>query len=209
MFWLQTMADKMSLEVFVVVGSFLEEIIGPIPSPFIMTTAAIMAQRQNIPFWELILVISLGVTIKTFIALLEYVLADKASVLVLDKYGSFIGVSRKEVEGWGRILTGKWWDDLVLFFLRAIPIFPTLLITLACGVIKYSKKSFIVTTFLGMYARSALYVWIGYFGYGNMEEIYKYTKDNLWTFGVWSLSVGIVLLAIYWFRDRIRKLFER
>jgi len=209
MFWLQDVAAKTRLEFFMVIGSFVEEIVGPIPSPFIMTTAAIIAQKQGYPFWELILIVSLGVAVKTIIALLGYFLADKAAILVLDKYGQYLGTSRKEVEGWGEMLTGKWWDDVVLFLLRAIPIFPTLLVTLACGVIKYSKKAFVLTTFFGLYARSMFYIWIGYFGYGNMENIYIFVKDNLMAIGVWSLLVGVALLAIYWFRDRIRKLIGR
>lgn len=209
MLWLQEMAVKTRLEVFVTFGSLIEEVVGPIPSPFIMTTAAIIAQEQGYPFWELIFIVSLGVAVKTIIALLGYFIADKAAILVLDKYGYYLGTSRKDVEGWGKMLTGKWWDDLLLFSLRAIPIFPTLLVTLACGAIKYSKKAFVLTTFFGLYARSLLYIWIGYFGYGNMEEIYVYIKDNLLNIGIWSLFLGLVMLAIYWFRDRIRKLIER
>lgn len=207
--WLQEMAGTTRLEVFVTVGSLIEEIVGPIPSPFIMTTAAVIAQEQGYPFWELILIVSLGVAVKTLIAVFGYFVADKAAILVLDKYGQYLGTSRKEVEEWGKMLTGKWWDDLLLFLLRAVPIFPTLLVTLACGVIKYSKKAFVLTTFFGLYARSLLYIWIGYFGYGNMEEIYVYVKDNLMSIGVWSLVLGLSLLAIYWFRDRIRKLIGK
>ncbi len=207
--WLQRMAESTRLEVFVAFGSLIEEIVGPIPSPFIMTTAAVIAQEQGYPFWELILVVSLGVAVKTLIAIFGYFIADKAAILVLDKYGQYLGVTRKEVEEWGKMLTGRWWDDLLLFLLRAIPIFPTLLVTLACGVIKYSKKSFVLTTFFGLYARSLLYIWIGYFGYGNLEEIYIYVKDNLMSIGVWSLVLGLILFAIYWFRDRIRKLIEK
>lgn len=206
--WLQQIAQDTRLEVFVVVGSFIEEIVGPIPSPFIMTTAAIIAKEQNYPFWELLLIISLGAFAKTLMAMLGYFVADKASFLVVGKWGKYIGINREDVEGWGKMLKGKWWDDLLLLSLRAIPIFPTLLVTLACGFVKYPKKAFVLTTFWGIYMRSALYIWIGYFGYGNMENIYNYVKDNLLNISVIALVLGILLSIGYWFRKTIVGLFR-
>lgn len=206
--WLQQMAIDTRLEVFVVVGSLVEELVGPIPSPFIMTTAAIIAQEQGYPFWEVLLVTFLAAFVKTIMAIFGYFVADKASYLVVGKWGKYVGISSGDVEGWGKILKGKWWDDLLLLSLRAIPIFPTLLVTLACGFVKYPKKAFISMTFWGIYLRSVLYVWIGYFGYGNLENMYNYVKDNLLGFSLTVLFVGVVLSVAYWFREKIVSKFK-
>lgn len=206
--WLQQMAIDTRLEVFVVVGSLIEELVGPIPSPFIMTTAAIIAQEQGYPFWEVLLVTFLAAFVKTIMAIFGYFVADKASYLVVGKWGKYIGISSGDVEGWGRMLKGKWWDDVLLLALRAIPIFPTLLVTLACGFVKYPKKAFISMTFWGIYLRSVLYVWIGYFGYGNLENVYNYVRENLLNISVIALVLGIVLSVGYWFRKTIIGLFK-
>ncbi len=206
--WLQQMAIDTRLEVFVVIGSLIEELVGPIPSPFIMTTAAIIAQEQGYPFWELLFITFLAAFVKTVMAILGYFIADKASHLVVGKWGKYVGINSGDVESWGKILKGKWWDDLLLLSLRAIPIFPTLLVTLACGFVKYPKKAFISTTFWGIYMRSVLYVWIGYFGYGNMERIYIYIQSNLLNISIIVLVLGIVLSTMYWFRDKIVSRFK-
>ena len=41
--WLETLSQTINLQLFVIIGSFLEEIIAPIPSPFVMTTTAALA----------------------------------------------------------------------------------------------------------------------------------------------------------------------
>ena len=47
--YLEKLAQYVPLEVFTVVGTFLEEVIAPIPSPFVLTTAGTITKAQNNP----------------------------------------------------------------------------------------------------------------------------------------------------------------
>ncbi len=201
--WLQKMAQVMSVEAFVVLGSFVEELIAPIPAPFIMTTAAVIAKEQNYPLVEFALIVFLGSLVKTIMAVLVFVIMDKAEDAILRKFGRFLGITHVEIEKAGHMLRGKWWDDLLLFTLRAVPVFPTLLVTMACGFIKYPVKPFITMTFLGLVARNILYVLVGYFGFGQGDLIYEAVRGNLTLSIVVVVVVGILGFLVYWFKERI------
>src|SRR3990172_11487554 len=99
---IKTLANTIPLDGFAFIGSFMEEIIAPIPSPLVMTTAGTLAHTQNHTlfylFW-LAAVASLGKTIASW---LYYVLADKTENLVLTRFGKYVGISHKEIKNIGR-----------------------------------------------------------------------------------------------------------
>ncbi len=204
--WLEKLALSIRLEYFVVLGSILEEIIVPIPSPFVMTTAAFVAKAQNLDLWQVSSVCVAAALAKVFMSWFFYVITDKAEDIIVGKFGKYIGITHRNVEKIGIMLTGKWWNDVVLFLLRAIPIFPTSLVTIAAGVIKYPVKPFLVVTFIGTLVRNYFYVWVGYFGYDQFNKYFSYFKENVWTLiGFCLLLVGFVF-GLMKLKDR---LFEK
>ena len=169
---IKTLAYTIPLDVFAFIGSFMEEIIAPIPSPLVMTTAGTLAHTQNHTllylFW-LALVASLGKTIASW---LYYVLADKTEDLVLTRFGKFIGVSHNEIESIGRHFNGTWKDDVILLAVRALPIMPTSLVSVVCGFIKLNMRTYLQSTFIGYFIRSFIFLYLGYTGmatYGNLS----------------------------------------
>ncbi len=170
--WLESLAQQTSLEIFTVIASFLEEIVAPIPSPFVMTTAAVIGQAQNYTYLQLFWVIILGSIAKTIAAVGVYYIVDKAEDVVVGKFGKYIGISHKEVEKIGSILTKTWYDDVLLFVARALPIVPSTLVSVAAGAIKYNLRSYIFMTFLGNIFRSAFYLWVGYVGAETAAKIW-------------------------------------
>ena len=170
---IKTLATTIPLDVFAFIGSFLEEIIAPIPSPLVMTTAGTLAHTQNHTllylFW-LALAASLGKTIASW---LYYVLADKSEDLVLTRFGKYVGVSHKEVENIGKHFNGTWKDDVILLVLRSLPIMPTSLVSVVCGFIKLNMRTYLQSTFIGYFIRSFIFLYIGYTGmatYGNVSN---------------------------------------
>jgi membrane protein DedA with SNARE-associated domain len=162
--WLTNLSTAISLEFFVLLGSFLEEIIAPIPSPFVMTQAAILAKVQNYSMFNLAVIVVIAALAKTASSYLLYFITDKAEDIVIGKFGKYFGVSHTEIEKIGKWLTNSWWDDVLLFLARALPFVPTSLVTVAAGVIKYDLKSFLLMTFLGSVVRNIFYLWVGYYG---------------------------------------------
>jgi membrane protein DedA with SNARE-associated domain len=159
-------AELVPLQVFVFFGAFLEEVIAPIPSPFVMTLAGSVAQSQGYAFWYLFVVATIASTGKTIGAIFLYWLADKAEDLVLSRFGKFVGITHKEVEKFGQKLSGTNRDFLTLLVIRSTPVIPSAPVSLICGFIKVDKKQFIVATFLGTIIRDFVYL---YFGYTSLE----------------------------------------
>jgi len=161
---LKNLATKLPLSWFCFIGSFVEEIIGPIPSPAIlMTSGSIVAQRGT--HWTYLLILAIFASAgKTLASWIVYFIADKAEDFLLSKYGKLLGVSHKNVEKIGSYFNGTWKDDFLVFLFRVIPIFPTTTVSVASGFIKLDQKSFIRSTFLGFFIRSLFILYLGYQG---------------------------------------------
>lgn len=176
--WLAALATSVSLEVFVVVAGFLEEIIAPIPSPFVMTTAAALAKAQNLSTLHVGFIVLLAAAAKTASSYLIYVIVDKAEDVVVGRYGKYFGVNHESIERIGKMLDKSKWDDVLLFFARAIPVVPTSVVTVVAGVIKYNPKSFLLMTFLGGIIRNLFYLWIAYFGIDVIDALFTQFKQS-------------------------------
>lgn len=187
--FLESQAMVVPLELFVTIGSFVEEVIAPIPSPVVMVLAGTLANTQNQPLWYLALLAIFGAFGKTLGAWVLYIIADKLEDIVIGKFGKFLGVTHKEVESIGKKLNGGWQDNVFLFITRAVPIIPSAPVSIACGAIKLNQKTFISSTFAGTYVRNLMYLYLGYAGFGNYKEI----SQGLEGFE----SIGQLLLFIF------------
>lgn len=154
------------MELFTFFGAILEEVIAPIPSPFVMTLAGSVAQSQGNAFWYLFVLAVIGATGKTLGSAILYWLADKVEDLVLSRLGKFIGITHEEVEKFGQKLSGTRRDFVTLLVIRSTPVIPSAPISLICGFIKVDFKQFITATFFGTIVRDFVYL---YFGYTSLE----------------------------------------
>lgn len=205
--WLEQIATNISLELFVVVGAFLEEIIAPIPSPFVMATAAVIAKEQNYMLLQLAFVILIGAIAKTASTYVVYVAADKAEDVLIGKMGKYVGIDHSHIEKIGNILRGTWWDDVLLFLSRAIPLVPTFPISAAAGVIKYNLKSYILLTFIGSIIRNVFYLWIGYFGYAQIEKLWNALKEQPVLVALILMILVVSVVAVIKLKDYLYEIF--
>jgi len=198
---IKTLAHTIPLDVFAFIGSFLEEIIAPIPSPLVMTTAGTLAHTQNHTllylFW-LALAASAGKTIASW---LYYVLADKTEDLILTRFGKVIGVSHNEIESIGKHFNGTWRDDVILLVVRALPIMPTSLVSVVCGFIKLNMRTYLQSTFIGYFIRSFIFLYIGYTGmatYGNVSNDFVSVESFIKIVS----GAGLILFLVWIFYKR-------
>jgi len=201
--WLEHLSQTINLQLFVVIGSFLEEIIAPIPSPFVMTTAAALAQSQDYVFSQLAILVIVASFAKTVSSCLIYVASDKLEDVVIGKLGKYVGLSHKLIEQIGSFLTGTWVDDFLMILARALPFVPTILVSAGAGVIKYNKKSFVITTFLGIIIRNAFYLWVGYVGWHQVENLWLTNKNNPVFIALLIISCLILLYALLKIKDHL------
>lgn len=169
--YIAQLSERVPLELFTFIGSFLEEIIAPIPSPLVTTAAGTLAEAQGYMPIALLLFGCIAALGKTLGSLLIYVVADKAEDFLLIRIGPRIGVTHADVEKIGSYLRGSIRDYFFLIFIRTLPIVPSLPISVAAGVIKIKLSLYISTTFIGSFLRSMIFLIIGYVGFSAYEEI--------------------------------------
>lgn len=203
--YLEKMSQHVPLEVFTIVGTFLEEVIAPIPSPFVLTTAGSITAAQSKPLSYILFISLLGAISKTLGGLLLYVISDKAEDFLFSKFGKFIGVTQGEIEKIGKYLNGGWRDKVVLFVLRALPIAPSSPISITCGLIKLNIKTFLVTTFFGTIIRNLAYLYLGYTGLAAADSVASGLQTGE-SIGQIVVIVGIVSLLTWGYSKR-KKLF--
>lgn len=197
--WLENLAARVPLEVFALLGSFIEELVAPIPSPIIMTMAGTIAGAQGRPLFYLLVVAVISSVAKTGAGVLLYVVADKSLDFLISRFGKFLGISHDEIEKIGAYISHSWKDDVVLFLLRSIPVMPSSPISITCGAIKINFKTFLWATFFGSIIRSMFYLYLGYSGLDAARSLLE-GMDSLETlFKVLFVAVlgGAVLWGYY------------
>lgn len=152
------------LEVFVFIGSVIEEIVAPIPSPAVMLIAGSVSEMQGRGLWALALLAVIGAIGKTAGASVVYMVADKAEDLLMSSCGKFFKLSKDDVEKLGSKLGNGMRDYVVMTFLRAMPVMPSIVISAGSGLLKLPLRLFLISTFLGTIIRDGFYLYAGYAG---------------------------------------------
>jgi LPXTG-motif cell wall-anchored protein len=200
---LEAWAQHVPLEIFTFFGSFIEEVIAPIPSPFVPMLAGSIAKAQEHFFWYLTILSLIGAAGKVGGAWLVYVISDKAEDVVIGKFGRFLGVSHKEVESLGKKFNGGWRDGILLFFLRTAPIIPSTVVSVCSGVIKIDMRVYIIATFMGTIVRDFFYLYVGFTGVETLRHLVE-GFDSIESVLQALAGLAIVILVgwIYWKRKR-------
>lgn len=203
--WLEGLAQQLPLLLFVPIGSFLEEIVAPIPSPLVMVLAGSLAEAQKQPLLAVLLLAAIGSLAKTFGSWIYYFLSDKLEDVVIGKFGKFIGVSHKQIESIGAKLNGGWQDNVFLFLSRALPIIPSAPVSVACGIIKVNMRTYLSSTFFGNFVRNLIYLYLGFAGVENYKQVVEQAEgaESIGKIILFVVLAGVVIVA-YWKRGKIK-----
>lgn len=186
-------SSAVPVEVFVFLGSFVEDILAPIPSPLVTTMAGTIAQASGYGWSGLVVLALLAAAGKTCGAVLFYILADKAEDLLMVRIGPKIGVSHQDLEGVGRYFTGSSKDYAMIILARAAPFIPSMPISVVAGILKVPMRLFIITTFVGTFIRGGIFLVIGFIGleeFGNMMAWLESLES------LTQVAIGLTVLAI-------------
>lgn len=193
---LEGFASRTPLELFSLLGAFIEELIAPIPSPFVMTLAGSITKAHQKALWYLLVVAIIGSFGKTLAGWILYFITDKAEDLVMTKLGKFFGVTHESIEKLGKYFAGGKKDAIVLGIMRSIPIMPSSPISIMCGFLKINIKTFIIFTFLGSIIRNLFFLYLGYTGLAASESITQ-GIDSFETIGK-IVFMAILLAGLFW-----------
>ena len=153
--------SQIPLEFIIFTGSIIEEIFPPLPSPLIVIITKMSTSPNSYSLLYLSFIAIIAAVGKTLGALFLYVLGDKGEDIIIRRFGGLLGVSHISLEKMGKRFSRGWKDNLLLFFLRALPIIPTTPVSLMCGVIKLNLGTFVASTFIGLFVRIFALFYIG------------------------------------------------
>ncbi|MEK7511090.1 MAG: VTT domain-containing protein [Patescibacteria group bacterium] len=202
---LTSLAYVLPLELFVFFGSFIEEIVAPIPSVLITTLAGSLALAAGYGWWGLLWLAALASVGKSIGCAILYVIADKAEDFLLVRLGPKIGITHAEVERVGKYFTGGVRDYLILIFIRALPLSPSLPISVGAGIIKIPFGLYNIATFIGNLIRSLLFIAVGYTGFSAYQNLLNQATsiESLIQIAL-AVCLGLFVLYIYYLR-RVRE----
>jgi membrane protein DedA with SNARE-associated domain len=190
----------------VFLASIIEEIIAPIPSTLVIMGSSFLILK-GYPLTAdsivrllvyVVLPASAGVTVGSlFVYALGYFLGSP----FIKRWGKYMGVSWEDIEkAEGRFSSGQS-DNLILFTLRAVPVVPSVAISIFCGFIRYRLRDYIIFTLLGSLVRGFILGILGWqFGmfYLEISQQISFLEELV-------LLLLVVVLAIYLYRKKLKK----
>ncbi|MBW6441289.1 histidine phosphatase family protein [Patescibacteria group bacterium] len=204
--YLEGLAQHVPLELFTLIGTFIEEFIAPIPSPFVLATAGSITKAQNNPLIYLVFIAFIGSIGKTFGGWLLYLITDKMEDIFTSKFGKFIGITSGDIEKIGSYFNGTKRDWLILFLIRSFPPAPSSPVSITCGLIKIKMRTFLTASFLGNIIRNLAYLYIGYAGLAASEEFMRGMEKTESVTQI--IVVGLLLAVLIWGYKQRKKFFS-
>ncbi len=195
-------AHSLPLEFFSFMVSFLDEVIPPIPSPSVMLVTGSVAMVQDYHIYGLIILALLGGLGKTLGASVVYLVVDKVEDIFAGKITKFLGITHEKIESFGARLKGGPKDYLIMIVLRAIPVIPSVLISIGSGLLKVPFKLFIISTFIGSALRDFIYIYIGYLGTNVAISLFKRIAGIKSWMEILAVAGAILLIAYLYYRRR-------
>lgn len=184
------------VEIFVTLGSFLEEIISPIPGPLVLTTGGVIAFAKGYNHFQVLALVLISTFAKTIGTYFFYYLADKSENWLLKVLEKWFGFHTKSLEYFGKYLNNTSADDVVLVILRALPVIPSLPVSVLCGLLKINVKTYIISTFIGFFIKNTAFIYIGYLGITSFDMFvneFQFFNMSL----LIPLLVCVLLLGLY------------
>ncbi|MEY3784149.1 MAG: hypothetical protein RLZZ230_471 [Candidatus Parcubacteria bacterium] len=198
------LAHSLPLEWFVLLASFIEEVIAPIPSLAVLLTTGSFAAIQGKTILTLIPLVLLAVIGKTIGSIIVYYFSNKIGDLTIIKLGKFFNINRGDLELLRNKITNTKKDYLLLTLFRAIPIVPSAIVSVGCGVLKIPLRIFIFSTVIGSLIRDGITIYVGYTGLKILHSIATSSatvESNLQT-----ILITIVILSLAYLYIKQKKL---
>ncbi len=181
---------------FVTCGTFLEEVIAPIPSVVVLIPAGAAAQLQHLPVWYLFVLVLFAAVGRVLGGLVLYWLADKFEDIIFAKGRTYFGVNHRQMEQFGKKIGKNKREWFLLFSMTAVPFFPGALVSLACGFIRVPYGVFITTTFFGTIVSGMVYLYIGYAGLQVASILHGFEL------AMYGVVVAVLAVGLYWLLHR-------
>ncbi|TAL48884.1 hypothetical protein EPN83_02915 [Patescibacteria group bacterium] len=184
----------------VFLASFIEEVIAPIPSAFVLLASGFLflaGLKGFVLFQTLVFKIALAAAAGlTLGSLVIYGLSYFLGKPFIERWGKWLDVSWDAIQKTEERFAKGPGDELFLFFSRSIPIIPSVVITAFSGLIRIPLRTYILWSFLGTIVRASILAFLGY-KVGGFYETYIATINRFENVIILiSLLAAIVFLAV-------------
>jgi membrane protein DedA with SNARE-associated domain len=193
----------------VFLASILEEIIAPIPSAGVVLLAGVLLIPADATFVEaarhaalsVMLPASLGITLGS---LFPYYVARIGGEVAVNKCGRLLGVDWAQVKKAERYFAGHKSDEILLFAVRCVPVIPSVIIGVFCGLVRVPVREFLFYSFLGSLIRTFILAMIGWAArstYQTYVETIGRVEDIV------LVATGLILIgvAVWWIRRQRKR----
>ncbi len=202
---MQSSLIQFPIVVYVFIGSFVEELVAPIPSPIVLATAGSLVDLQHKGFFYLFIVAFFAVMGKMLATFIYFFAAQKGEELVNKRFFRLLGLGALNVDKYGKLIESTKRGELFFVLLRVIPIFPAAPVSFLAGLIGMTFKKFTVLTAIGLYLRSMILLIAGFYFYEQLDgvlELLIHWESNI-TYLLAIVIVGIGLLYAYKNKDKV------
>lgn len=186
-----SLAKELPLEWFVFIGSFIEEVIAPVPAVAVLLTTGGLAAVQNYTIIELIPLVLLAAVGKTIGAIIVYYLAKTIGMLIVTKFGKYFEITEADLERFSKKMTGGPRDYFILTIIRAAPIIPSSIVSVGSGLLSIPLRVYLVATVIGTVVRDGFFLYVGYTGTSFLSDL-AFGADTLDSF----IQNGFILLVL-------------
>ncbi len=188
---------------------FLEEVIFLIPSSlvmlgtgfFLLSGDPLSPQFLSTLFFIIVLPSALGATIGSF---LIYGILYRFGKPALERFGKYLGIFWGDIEKANEWFTGTYADEIVIFFLRAIPVVPNSVVSALGGLIRMHFLRYCLLTFLGIMVRALILGVIGWEA-GELYREYAAVIDRFENYILLAFAFCLLVLLVFMRRRREKK----
>jgi membrane protein DedA with SNARE-associated domain len=188
--------------------TFLDSVISIIPSSIMLIAAGFFSIDPSYTFnsalWEALVKIgvpgAIGYTAGAWIIYIIFYWGGKG---VIKKYGHYFKLNWRKISKAQEYFGAGSKDEVVLFFARALPIWPIEIISIFCGVVRMPWGKFVTYSFLGFFFRTML---LGIAGW-SFGEAYEYFAEQIvvWqTYGTIIVVAAIIVFFLYSQRLKVK-----
>ena len=153
-------------------GVIIESVIVPIPSPLVIMGAGFILISPELTFTGamlpiLLLIVLPGSIGSTLGAYIGYGIGFWGGKPLVERWKGFLGINWRELDAFqSRLREGQ--VRAIIFWLRAVPIFPLSLISAAAGFVRLAPWTFTLWTFYGSIPRC---LFLAYLGWGSRRDL--------------------------------------
>lgn len=202
--WVQTLGF---MGVFL--GALAEELFYIIPSSIVQLSAGAILLGQISFSWGLLgkamLIIGLPAAVGVTVGSLPYyALGYFGGKPAIQRWGNWLGITWEQVEELDEKLSKNWWDELVFTGLRALPILPSVLLSVGPGVLRLPMRTYLVGSFVGTFIRATAMGFVGGLLGGQFDTI-KQTVDKAEKIGLVFFVISCIIGVWLYLRSKNRK----